>query len=98
MVPKDELPLGQILPGDCVTAMRSIPDASVDMVFADPPYNLQLGGDLDRVEQARYQLDVKQISIFCLDQISGIALVCSRSQSYLDPISDEMSLRDASCD
>jgi len=42
------LPLGQILSGDCVEAMRSLPDASVDMVFADPPYNLQLGGDLSR--------------------------------------------------
>lgn len=42
------LPLGQILTGDCVEAMRSLPSASVDMVFADPPYNLQLGGDLSR--------------------------------------------------
>ena len=45
---KADLPLGQIIPGDCVAAMRSLPDASVDMVFADPPYNLQLGGDLAR--------------------------------------------------
>jgi len=43
-----ELPLGQILDGDCVEAMRKLPDASVDCVFADPPYNLQLGGDLNR--------------------------------------------------
>ena len=43
-----ELPLGKILDGDCVEAMRSLPDASVDCVFADPPYNLQLGGDLNR--------------------------------------------------
>ncbi len=43
-----DLPLGQILTGDCVEAMRSLPDACVDMVFADPPYNLQLGGDLNR--------------------------------------------------
>ena len=42
------LPLGQILPGDCTAAMRTLPSASVDMVFADPPYNLQLGGDLNR--------------------------------------------------
>ena len=42
------LPLGQILPGDCIAAMRSLPDASIDLVFADPPYNLQLGGDLNR--------------------------------------------------
>jgi modification methylase len=42
------LPLGKILDGDCIEAMRSLPSASVDMVFADPPYNLQLGGDLNR--------------------------------------------------
>ncbi|MEJ2408429.1 MAG: site-specific DNA-methyltransferase [Novosphingobium sp.] len=46
--PKELLPIGQIIPGDCIEAMRQIPDASVDMVFADPPYNLQLGGDLSR--------------------------------------------------
>lgn len=43
-----ELPLGRILDGDCIEAMRSLPSASVDLVFADPPYNLQLGGDLSR--------------------------------------------------
>ncbi len=42
------LPVGQILTGDCIEAMRSLPDNSVDCVFADPPYNLQLGGDLNR--------------------------------------------------
>jgi modification methylase len=42
------LPLGQILAGDCVAAMRGLPDASIDLIFADPPYNLQLGGDLNR--------------------------------------------------
>ena len=46
--PKADLPLGRILPGDCIAAMRSLPSASVDLVFADPPYNLQLGGDLNR--------------------------------------------------
>jgi modification methylase len=47
-VSKADLPLGQIIPGDCVAAMRTIPDASIDLIFADPPYNLQLGGDLSR--------------------------------------------------
>ncbi len=37
-----------ILPGDCVDIMKSLPRESVDMVFADPPYNLQLNGDLHR--------------------------------------------------
>ncbi|MEE4155081.1 MAG: site-specific DNA-methyltransferase [Erythrobacter sp.] len=43
-----DLPIGQILSGDCIEAMRSLPSASIDCVFADPPYNLQLGGDLNR--------------------------------------------------
>ena len=46
--PATDLPLGQILDGDCIEAMRSLPDNSIDCVFADPPYNLQLGGDLNR--------------------------------------------------
>ncbi|MEB3415447.1 site-specific DNA-methyltransferase [Alteriqipengyuania sp. WL0013] len=45
---KADLPLGQILDGDCVQRLRELPDASIDLVFADPPYNLQLGGDLNR--------------------------------------------------
>ncbi len=47
-VVRPDLPIGQILDGDCIAAMRSLPSASVDLVFADPPYNLQLGGDLAR--------------------------------------------------
>jgi modification methylase len=34
--------------GDCIEIMKSLPKGSVDLVFADPPYNLQLGGDLHR--------------------------------------------------
>ena len=48
-----DLPLGQIIERDCVAAMAALPDACVDMVFADPPYNLQLGGDLFRPEGGR---------------------------------------------
>ncbi|WP_445681060.1 site-specific DNA-methyltransferase [Radicibacter daui] len=42
-----------ILLGDCIEAMRSMPAGSVDMVFADPPYNLQLGGELFRPNNSR---------------------------------------------
>lgn len=52
-VPLAGLPLGQILQDDCVKAMAGLPDACVDLVFADPPYNLQLGGDLFRPEGGR---------------------------------------------
>jgi modification methylase len=43
-----ELPLDQILLGDAVRMLRMLPSASVHCVFADPPYNLQLRGELRR--------------------------------------------------
>jgi modification methylase len=46
------LPLNQILPGDCAEVMNSLPEASVDLIFADPPYNLQLKGDLHRPDNS----------------------------------------------
>jgi len=39
--------------GDCVAEMAKMPAASVDLVFADPPYNLQLKGDLKRPDDSR---------------------------------------------
>ena len=47
---KIDLPLDTIIRDDCIAAMARLPDASIDMIFADPPYNLQLGGDLFRPE------------------------------------------------
>ena len=41
----------QILHGDCISQLSKIADQSVDLVFADPPYNLQLSGDLSRPDQ-----------------------------------------------
>ncbi|WP_439527794.1 site-specific DNA-methyltransferase [Pannonibacter sp.] len=45
--------LNTILKGDCVAALEKLPPKSVDLVFADPPYNLQLGGDLHRPDQSK---------------------------------------------
>jgi modification methylase len=47
------LPLNQILPGDCIEVMNGLPEGSVDLIFADPPYNLQLKGDLHRPDNSR---------------------------------------------
>jgi len=44
---------GRIILGDCIAAMESLPPASVDLVFADPPYNLQLQGELHRPDDSR---------------------------------------------
>src|SRR5437870_6239869 len=41
-----------IIVGDCVAEMSKLPAASVDLVFADPPYNLQLKGDLKRPDES----------------------------------------------
>ena len=45
--------LDRVLVGDCVELMQRLPEASVDMVFADPPYNLQLGGELLRPDNSK---------------------------------------------
>ena len=42
-----------VLIGDCLAQIGKIPAASVDLVFADPPYNLQLNGDLHRPDQSK---------------------------------------------
>ena len=49
--PLDDAPAlvpDRLIRGDCIAAMRALPAKSVDLVFADPPYNLQLGGELHR--------------------------------------------------
>ncbi|TIP37384.1 MAG: site-specific DNA-methyltransferase [Mesorhizobium sp.] len=45
--------LDTILKGDCVAALDRLPEKSVDIIFADPPYNLQLDGDLHRPDQSK---------------------------------------------
>ncbi len=47
------LPRNKILIGDSIKLMNSLPARSVDLVFADPPYNLQLGGDLHRPNETK---------------------------------------------
>src|SRR5271170_4983146 len=42
-----------VIEGDCLAAMARLPAASVDLVFADPPYNLQLSGELHRPDNSR---------------------------------------------
>jgi len=48
-----QLPLNQIIDGDCIEVMNSLPEGSVDLIFADPPYNLQLKGDLHRPDNSK---------------------------------------------
>lgn len=52
-VERGALPLNTILEGDCINAMNSLPEASIDLIFADPPYNLQLKGALHRPDNSK---------------------------------------------
>ncbi len=45
--------INKIILGDCVNVMKQIPDCSVDLVFADPPYFMQLQGELYRPDQTK---------------------------------------------
>jgi modification methylase len=49
----ESAPSARVLTGDCVATMAKLPAASVDLVFADPPYNLQLQGELKRPDDSR---------------------------------------------
>lgn len=48
-----ELPINQVVHGDCLDVLKSLPAESVDVVFADPPYNLQLKQALWRPDLSR---------------------------------------------
>ena len=48
-----DLPVDQVLEGDCRAVLDTLPAKSVDLIFADPPYNLQLEGDLWRPNMTR---------------------------------------------
>ena len=49
----DKLPLDQVLVGDCRQILTELPENSIDLIFADPPYNLQLEGELWRPNLTR---------------------------------------------
>ena len=78
----DALPINTIIPGDCIDVMNSLPAGSVDLIFADPPYNLQLRGDLHRPDNSRVDAvddDWDQFSSFkAYDQFTRVWLNAAR--------------------
>ncbi|GHF24781.1 methyltransferase [Kordiimonas sediminis] len=48
-----KLPLNKIVQGDCIEVMNSLPEKSVDVIFADPPYNMQLKDTLTRPDNSK---------------------------------------------
>ncbi len=47
------LPVNEIIQGDCVQVLSSFPEKSIDLIFADPPYNLQLKNELHRPNMSK---------------------------------------------
>ncbi|HEY5337615.1 MAG TPA: site-specific DNA-methyltransferase [Rhizomicrobium sp.] len=45
--------IDRVIEGDCVANMNALPEGCADLIFADPPYNLQLQGDLHRPDQSK---------------------------------------------
>ena len=74
------LPLNQILQGDCIKILETIPENSVDVIFADPPYNLQLRNELFRPDTSKVDavndgwdkfVDFKEYDEFTLQWLSA---------------------------
>ena len=51
--PTAPLPVDRVLSGDCIERLNGLPAESVDLVFADPPYNLQLKNELKRPDDSK---------------------------------------------
>ncbi len=49
----NSVPMDQIIKGDCVKILKTLPELAVDLIFADPPYNLQLEKELWRPNSTR---------------------------------------------
>ena len=43
----------KIINGDCLKELKRIPDKTFDLVFADPPYNMQIGDKLTRPDSSK---------------------------------------------
>lgn len=79
--PSPRLPLGEILVGDCIEGMSALPAESVDLIFADPPYNLsgnglkwkgnKTGGDWYMVNETWDRMDTVDYRGFTHDWLSA---------------------------
>jgi modification methylase len=52
-VTEPELPIDQVIHGECIEVLAALPEGSIDVIFADPPYNLQLRQELWRPNMTR---------------------------------------------
>ena len=78
MTVKPSLPLNRVLHGNCIKLLATLPDRSVDLIFADPPYNLQL-------QQALYRPNMSKVDAVddAWDQFDSLADYDAFTQAWL---------------
>ena len=95
---KISLPLNSILQGDTIDKMKQLPSCSIDLIFADPPYNLQLNGNLHRPDNSMVQavkedwdrfLNFKDYDLFCEKLTERIEDMCNSFFGMNEPADDE---------
>lgn len=82
--PNKSIPSGQIAVGDCISLMNSWPEASIDLIFADPPYNI--GYKYDKYEDKRDDAEYLQ---WTYDWIDGCTRLLAPTGSFYILIGDE---------
>jgi len=73
------LPINTIQSGDCIEVMNSLPENSIDLIFADPPYNLQLKSGTPIAQTQWGYLGDRLLS----QHLSG--RICATERRLLDP-------------
>ena len=80
----------KIINGDNIKELKKIPDESFDLIFADPPYNLQLKNKLIRPDRSKVNAENDEwdqfelcFLIFCLQQENMIFLFLFHKNFYL---------------
>jgi site-specific DNA-methyltransferase (adenine-specific) len=72
-------PIGsRLVRGDCLEELRRLPSASVDLAFADPPYNLS-----KRYSRYADDLEVEEYFAWCDEWIAELARVLKRGRSCI---------------
>ena len=51
----NEIKHDAIIKGDCIEVLKTLPDCSIDLIFADPPYNMQTEGELFRTNGSKFK-------------------------------------------
>lgn len=82
--------INRIIQGDCIESLKKLPDESIDLIFADPPYFMQTEGELLRTDGTKFQgvedewdkfKDYRQYDEFCTGWLKECKRVMKKNAS-----------------